>query len=61
MFRLFYAIALNLYVCNVCLGESGKADAVLPVPVREAVAHGETAGGAGDRQRHQRQEDVRTP
>lgn len=45
---------------SVCSGEPGKADAVRPVPIGEAVAGRETAGGAGGGQRHQGQEDIRT-
>lgn len=46
---------------RVCVrpGESGEADPVCPVPVGEAVARREAAGGAGDRQGHQGQEEVR--
>lgn len=43
-----------------CSGEPGEADAARSGPVWQTVAGRETVGGAGDGERHQRQEDVRT-
>lgn len=48
----------NVSNVRVCSGESGEADPVRPVPVGEAVARREAAGGAGDRPGHQGQEAV---